>query len=146
MRKSAAILLFSFLIFGCREQIKPSDITKINGYWEIEYVLLSDGTKKDYSFNDTFDYFEIKDNQGIRKKVMPQLDGTFLTNDAKEAVKVVFANDKTYLEYQTDYAKWKEELLSLSATEMVLLNTDKKEFHYKKSGPINLDTYGKKTQ
>ena len=146
MKKSAAILLFSFLIFGCREQIKPSDITKINGYWEIEYVVLSDGSKKDYTINDSFDYFEIRGNQGFRTKVMPQLDGTFLTNDLKEGVKVVFAADNTYLEYQTDYAKWKEELLSLSATEMVLLTTDKKEFHYKKTGPINLDTYGKKTQ
>jgi hypothetical protein len=146
MRKSATLLLLSFLIFGCQEKIKPSEISKINGYWEIEYVLLSDGSKKDYTINDSFDYFEIKDNEGFRQKVMPQFDGTFLTNNLEEAVKVVFTNDKTYLEYQTAYTKWKEELLSLSETNMVLLNTDKKEFHYKKTGPINLAQDGKKTK
>ncbi len=146
MRKSAALLLFSFLIFGCKEPIQSSDVSKINGYWEIEYVLLSDGSKKDYTINDSFDYFEIKGNQGFRQKVMPQLDGTFLTNNLEEAVTIVFEKDNVYLQYQTDYTKWKEELLLLSDTEMVLVNADKKEFHYKKTGPINLAQDGKETK
>ena len=66
--------------------------------------------------------------------MMPQLDGTFLTNDVQEAITIVVADDKIYLNYQTAYAKWKEELLALSDTEMVLLNADNKEFHYKKTG------------
>jgi hypothetical protein len=31
---------------------------------------------RDYTMNETYD-FEIKDNKGFRKKVMPAIDGTF---------------------------------------------------------------------
>ena len=72
------------MFVSCKQAISEKDIAKINGYWEIENVVLADGTKKDYKINETIDFFEIKDNNGFRQKVMPQLDGTYLTNDIKE--------------------------------------------------------------
>ena len=70
--------LFPFLFVSCQQKIKKEDIAKINGYWEIEKVVFEDGKNKDYTVNESYDYFEIgKNNSGFRKKVMPQLDGTF---------------------------------------------------------------------
>lgn len=146
MKNSIKIVLLSLLFLACNPKIASSDIAKINGYWEIEKVVLANGTEKEYTINDTYDFFEIKNNSGFRKKVMPQIDGTFLTNDASEEVNVLFEKDKTYLNYSTSFAKWKEELLSLSDTEMVLLTTDNNAYHYKKSGPLNLSGDGKKNQ
>ena len=90
--------------------------------------------------------FEIKNNKGIRKKVMPQLDGTFLTNDTFETIEIKDANGKFFIHYRTALAKWQEEIISLNDQELVLLNSEKKEYHYKKTAPINLTGNGKKTQ
>jgi hypothetical protein len=77
---------------------------------------------------------------------MPQLDGTFLVNDSQENVKVRFEDDKAFLDYTTPYAKWSEELTAISKDKLVLKNTENKEYHYKKTAPINLEGDGKKTK
>ena len=146
MKKTFAILFISVLFICCKQKINPADIAKINGYWEIEKVTFDKGDDKDYKINESYDFFEIKDNKGIRKKVMPQLDGTFLVNDTFENVVVRFADDKVFLDYQTDYAKWTEEVITLSAEELVLVNKEKTEYHYKKATSINLLGDGKTTK
>ena len=143
MKKTFGILFVSLLFIACQQKIKPADIAKINGYWEIEKVTFDKGKDKDYGMNESYDYFEIKNNKGIRKKVMPQLDGTFLVNDTFENVTVRFADDKVFLDYATPYMKWSEEVIALSAEELVLLNKEKKEYHYKKTAPVNLLKNGK---
>lgn len=147
MKNIFRILLVSFFLISCHQEIKPTDIAKINGYWEIEKVVFDQGKDKEYSINESYDYFEIiKNNKGFRKKVMPQLDGTFLVNDAFENVKVRFENDKVFLDYSTPYAKWTEELIAVSNDKLVFKNTENKEYHYKKATPINLQSDGKKTK
>ena len=146
MKNVFRILIVSLFFVGCQQKINPGDIAKINGYWEIEKVVFEQGKDKDYKMNETYDYFKIKGNKGIRKKVMPQLDGTFLVNDAYEDIKVRFAADKVFLDYSTPYMKWSEELVAISDDELVVINAEKKEYHYKKAGPINLLGDGKKTK
>ena len=143
MKKTFGILFVSLLFVACHQKINSADIAKINGYWEIEKVTFDKGTDKDYKMNESYDYFEIKNNKGIRKKVMPQLDGTFLVNDTFENVTVRFADDKVFLDYVTPYMKWSEELITLSTEELVLLNKEKIEYHYKKATAINLLNDGK---
>jgi len=133
------ILFVSFLFISCKQKIVPSDIAKINGYWEIEKVVFDEGKDKDYTINESYDFFQIDSkNNGFRKKVMPQLDGTFIVNDTYESLKVRFEDDKAYLDYVTPYAKWSEELVSISKDKMVFKNTENKEYHYKKAGAINI--------
>ena len=146
MKNTFTILFISLLFVACQQKIYPADIAKIKGYWEIENVTFHKGADKDYKMNESYDYFEIKDNKGIRKKVMPQLDGTFLVNDTFENVTVRFVDDKVFLDYVTPYMKWSEELITLSAEELVLLNKEKTEYHYKKATPINLLGDGKTTK
>jgi hypothetical protein len=78
--------------------------------------------------------------------VMPQLDGSFLVNDSYENVAVRFQDKQAFLDYSTSYAKWSEEIIALSEEELVLRNEEKKEYHYKKSGPINLTGDGEKVK
>ena len=146
MKNAFKLLLLSVFFVGCQQKIQPADMAKINGYWEIEKVVVDKGEDKDYKMNETYDYFEIKDNKGIRKKVMPQLDGRFLVNDTFENVVVRFKDGKTFLDYSTDYAKWSEEVIAISDKELVLKNADKKEYHYKKAGSLNILGDGKKTK
>lgn len=133
------ILFVSFLFISCQQKIAPSDVAKINGYWEIEKVVFDEGKDKDYTINESYDFFQIDTkNNGFRKKVMPQLDGTFIVNETYETLKVRFEDDKVYLDYATPYAKWSEELISVSKDKMVFKNTENKEYHYKKAGAINI--------
>jgi len=147
MKNLVTIVLFSFLLVGCKQQIQSTDIPNINGYWEIEKVVFDEGEDKEYSANQNYDYFQIdKNNQGIRKKVAPQLDGTFLVDDSFEKVRVRFQDDKAYLDYATPYMKYTEEIIALTADELVVLNAQKTEYHYKKATAINILGDGKKTK
>jgi len=146
MNNMFRILFLSLFFVSCGQKVEPSDIAKINGYWQIEKVVFEEGEDKDYKMNESYDYFKMINNNGIRKKVMPQLNGSFLVNDSYENVKVRFDKDKVYLDYATAYAKWSEELVALTDDELVLKNTENKEYHYKKAGPINLTGDGEETK
>lgn len=147
MRKTFNILLLLFLFVACQQTITPDDISKINGYWEIDKVVFGQGKEKDYAINENYDYFEIgKNRKGFRKKVMPQLDGTFIVNNAYENARVRFKEGKVYMEYSTPYAKWSEELIAISDKELVFRNADKTEYHYKRAESINILDDGKKTE
>lgn len=147
MKNTFKILFLSFLFISCQQKIKREDISKINGYWEIEKVVFDEGEDKQYVVNESYDYFQIdKNNKGFRKKVMPQLNGTFMVNDSQEDVKVRFKDDKVFFDYKTPYAKWSEELIAISDKELVFENAEKKEYHYKKAEPLNILGDGKKTK
>lgn len=146
MKNTFMILVLSLLFVSCKEQIKPADIAKLNGYWEIEKVVFDEGEVKDYGMNENFDFFQIKGTKGTRTKVMAQLDGTFLTTNTFENVSVRFTDKGTFLDYKTDYAKWSEELISVSDKEFVVKNEQQKEYHYKKAAPLNILNDGKKTK
>ena len=83
--KRILLLFFLVSVLSCQQKIKETDISNLNGYWEIEKVELPDGDKKEYKVNETIDFFKIEANKGFRKKVMPQLDGSYLTNDVQES-------------------------------------------------------------
>ena len=141
------ILFVSFFFISCQQKIVPSDIAKINGYWEIEKVVFDQGKDKDYTINESYDFFQIDSkNNGFRKKVMPQLDGSFIVNDTYESLKVRFADDKVFFDYVTPYAKWSEELISVSKDKMVFKNAEKAEYNYKKAGAINIMSDDKKVK
>ena len=102
-----SIILFSILLFSCDKTYTDAELAKINGYWEIESVVMKDSVKK-YNVNSTIDYFELKGKTGFRKKVMPQLDGTYRMNDLSEKLEIVQDSGKVYIHYKTDYAQWQE--------------------------------------
>lgn len=138
MRKILLIIVVATIFTACKQYIRDEDFNKLNGYWEIEKVVLKDGEKKDYKVNETIDYFEVKDNKGFRTKVMPQLDGTYLTNTLKEEIVFTREDNICYLNYTTKFGKWKEEILEIKDSVLVLLNKDKLEYHYKRHVPFSL--------
>lgn len=138
MRKTVLILLVLMMATSCKKPITETTISKINGYWEIEKVILADGSKKEYKVNSTIDYFELKDKKGFRQKVMPQLDGTYTTNYIKEIISVSNEDGDFYINYTTNFGNWKEEILELEDSILVLKNKDNLEYHYKKQIPFSL--------
>jgi len=126
--KKIALLLFTFTLLSCSKETSEA----LNGYWEIESVVFPDGKEKDYKTSATVDYFEIKNGKGFRKKVMPQVDGTYMASDSSEDLSLTEKDSKTYLNYTTQFAKWQEELVSVSNSALVVKNAHGIEYHYKK--------------
>lgn len=146
MKKSLSILFFCFFALACNKSVAPSDISRLNGYWEIEKVDFPKGNEKEYTINEIFDYFQIKENKGFRTKVSPQLDGTFLNNGDSEQLEIKQNQDDFYIYYTTPFSKWKEKIISISEDKLVLENDSKKKYHYKRAAPINIISDGKKTE
>lgn len=140
MMKNFFLSLFTLvLLASCQDQkAVPVDVSLLNGYWEIEQVTLADGSKKEYKINETIDFFEIKKDSGFRKKVKPQLDGTYLVNDVDEKFKIEKSAKGTFIHYKTNYLKWKEQIKSLSKEQLILVNDQNIEYQYKKPIPFTL--------
>ena len=134
--KKTGLLLFALLLISCHSNVKKEDIKKLNGYWEIKQVKFSTGKTKDYKINETIDYFELKNKEGFRQKVMPQLDGKFQTNNIKENIKVVEKDNSFFIEYNTKFGNWKEEILTIEDSTLVLKNKENLEYTYKKFKPF----------
>lgn len=136
--KRILLLIVLLSVLSCKQNISEADISNLNGYWEIEKVELPDGDKKEYKVNETIDFFKIEANKGFRKKVMPQLDGTYLTNDIQEDVVVVVKDGDASLQYKTTYASWNEEIIELTKDKLVVKNQQEIEYYYKRPAKFSV--------
>lgn len=130
--KKCVVFFVAFILSSCAEKVDPVKLNLINGYWQITKAINANGDKKVYKINEIYDYFELKDKIGFRKKVTWQPTGTFLVNNAQDSVRVTITGEKVYLNFSTLFGKHKEEIISLSDKEMVLLSDIDTKFYYEK--------------
>jgi hypothetical protein len=69
-----------------------------------------------------------------------------LTTNQSEEIQVVFENGTAFINYSTPYAKWKEEIKTITSDRLILVNLSNVNYYYKKAGPINLTENGKETK
>jgi len=137
--KPLFFVLIMFLLMGCSSN-PETFIPHLNGYWEIEEVTLSDGTKRSYKFNGTIDYISINDSLiGFRKKVKPNLDGSFSTSNDAETITLKIENNSLIIYYKTKFSNRKETILNASENELRIINTNKDVYLYKRYQPLNLE-------
>lgn len=132
MKKLFIVFVITTLGFSCKQNITESDLNNLNGYWEIEKVILPNGEKKEYKVNETIDYFKLVKNKGFRTKVMPQVDGSYLTNNLKESVYISLEEGSAIFHYKTNYAQWNEEIIAVSKDEFIVKNQQELVYHYKR--------------
>lgn len=134
-----SVALLSLFVFSCSPN-PETFITHINGYWEIDEVTLHDGNKKDYNYNDTIDYFEIKDSlTGFRTKLKPNFSGTFETSKDTETIKLAIENDTLNIYYTTAFNTWKESILLATKEQLKIINQNKDVYLYKRYQPLDLE-------
>lgn len=139
--KHFLILIAILTVFSCSKD--PKDIlSHINGYWEIEEVTLNDGSKKEYTFNDTIDFIEVSDSlTGTRRKLKPNFQGTFETSNSAETFRIKIENDSLNVYYKTPYANWKETIIDADDHQLIVINNTNKDMYiYKRYEPLDLDT------
>lgn len=131
MKKLLVSLIFIILV-SCNQKIKDSDLQHLNGYWEIEKVVMPDKSTKEYKVNTTYDYIEIKNSEGFRKKVYPQLTGNFQTSDDSEIFKITKEDNVFKMNYKNGENQWTEVLELVNETSFVVKNEANITYHYKK--------------
>lgn len=135
MKNYFYLFLLTIVLISCTSKPNKEDVAKLNGYWEIEKVDFPDGNKKEYMVNEFIDLISINNNIGIRQKVAPQLDGSFLKGTLQDTIKVVDSADCFYLKTDSKFTKWDEKILSISDEKFVLENEAKIVYHFKKFVP-----------
>ena len=139
MRKLTSLLLLLSLSISCDTSTSEEKIANLNGYWEIASAEMADGNIKEFRYSEMVDYMVVEDNKGFRKKVRPQLGGSFITSDDEEILEVKVENDSINLYYSTPYNSWKETLLSSEEEEIVVKNQHGITYTYKKFTPYSSD-------
>ncbi len=137
--KRLLVILLVVLSVSCSKN-PETFIEHINGYWEIESVVLADGTEKNYTYNETIDFFNITDSlTGFRKKLKPNFDGKFITSKDVETLKLVVENDSLNAYYTTLFANWKETILFADSEKLKVINQNKNVYLYKRYIPLNIN-------
>ena len=87
------------------------------------------------------DYIEVTDSlSGFRRKLKPNLFGTFETSKSEERFNIKIENDSLNIYYKTPYAEWKETILNANESQLVILNnTNKDVYIYKRYESLDLD-------
>lgn len=130
------IFFFSFTVFtACDKADNIQNLEKLNGYWEIEKVEKDGDLIKSYTLNETIDYFYVKDSVGFRKKVKPQLEGTFLTNEVEQTFKIYTKENTTSIHYDTRWNRNNEIIWQLQDS-ILILKDQKTKFYFKRHLPI----------
>ncbi len=130
------IFFFSFIVFtACDKADNIQNLEKLNGYWEIEKVEKDGDLIKSYTLNETIDYFYVKDSVGFRKKVKPQLNGTFLTNEVEQTFKIYTKENTTSIHYDTIWNRNNEIIWQLQDS-ILILKDQKTKFYFKRYLPL----------
>lgn len=122
-------LIVLLLFLGCETPIKPSQIHLLNGYWQIEYIQQENETFRPKGEVKLIDFYTLKEQKGLRKKVAPQLDQSFLTTNDQNFFEIVFENEICLLKFETPWDQWFEQIVVLEKDRMILRHLQK-EYHY----------------
>lgn len=137
--KKRFVILLVLITLSCSKN-PETYIKHLQGYWEIDEVMLPDGTKRDYNYNETIDFLNITDSlTGFRKKLKPNFDGSYSTSDDVETIILKIENDSLNIYYKTPYSEWKETILEATATKLIIQNKENLRYIYKRYEPLDLN-------
>lgn len=137
--KRLVFLIAALLLFGCAEKkVGEQDLKYLNGYWEIQKVEFPNGQTKDYKASTVVDYIQVENGKGIRKKVQPKLDGTYIVSEDEEPFALLNTNEGYKFHYKNTLSERLERLTALDSLSFVIQNEEGIMYHYKRFQPISI--------
>lgn len=130
------LLLLCLSLFSCEKKISRADLVNLNGYWEIDEVEGPAGQSRDYGLNPTIDFVKLVGEDGYRKKVQPQVDGTFITSDDAAYFSIQEKDGRFYMLYRAGDIEWEERLLRLGPERFSVVNQENYTYHYRRYQPL----------
>lgn len=141
MKNIFIFIITASLTISCNKKTAKQNLTFVNGYWEISKVQIKEGNDKEYNFNQSIDFFEIKgDSIGFRKKLYPQYNGRFTSQGSKTGIPftILENNNNVNFNYKNGTKKWTEALISVKENEMITKNENGNTYFYKRYEKIKL--------
>lgn len=136
MIKGLRILFLFILAISCKGNDPEEQLRYLDGYWEIKKVELANDSIREYRFNEMVDFFELENGKGFRKKVRPQLDGTYKITSDSETVDAKIEEGNLHLYYTTPYDTWKEKVLRAGEENLSIETEQGIIYHYKRFQPL----------
>lgn len=103
----------------------------MEGYWNIETVTLSDGTEREFPFSNHMDHFEIEGSNGVKNRVSPTYDGSFINYGSPVQFTWETVDGKVVLTFKDGAERYQQTLKKCDATTLVLLHENGTEYRYK---------------
>jgi transcription elongation factor len=137
--KRISVLLVIISVVSCSSSPERY-LEHINGYWEIEEVIFTDGNKKVYEYNETIDYISVNDSlKGFRKKLKPGFNSKYIASEYTEGITVKIENDSLNFYYKTPFGNWKETVIMANREQLKVVNDRETIYIYKRHKTITLD-------
>jgi hypothetical protein len=125
------IILIALLMmsWGCKNDINPSDLKLLNGYWKIEFITHKNETFHPKGLTQLLDFYEVDTKGGVRKKVQPKWDNTFSVTDDQNQFKLLIEEKAYYLQFKTLWDQWRERIIVIDEKKLILEHQEKR-YHY----------------
>jgi hypothetical protein len=108
------------------------NIQWLEGYWSVTHVTHGSETFTPKATSVIWDYYALEETQGFRKKVMPQVGAIKRTSDDLNPFFLTVEENHYVLNFTTRWDQWKEKIIRLSPTALVVEHQEK-QYHYKKA-------------
>ena len=124
-------LLFVFIINsnGCISNSSKINLELLNGYWKINFITQKNETFRPNGLAKLVDHYSVEKKNGIRKKAQPMIENKFIVTEDESPFKIVNKENDYFIEFETKWYKWREKIIKLSESELILEHQEKK-YHY----------------
>ena len=131
MKKSLILISICF-VFSFNNSCKQknlTDVSLINGYWEIDFVKKKNEIFKPKGKSTTFDYYYLDENNGFRKKVQLLEHGILKASNDAAYFKTLNKKNKILFLFKTEWDSWEESLLKINSISLILEIEGRKYFY-----------------
>lgn len=132
MKTTPYLLILILIIVSCSQKNPGEYIPYIGGYWEIKSAEIPEGGIREFTMNTTIDFIEVQGDSGVRKKLVPRLDGKFTAYPSVEKFRITQRNDSLLLQYKTPYDQWTEVVLNANNEILVVKNKEGRTYTYQR--------------
>ena len=123
------LFVFTINSNGCISNSSKIILELLNGYWKINFITQKNETFRPNGLAKLVDHYSVENKNGIRKKAQPLIENKFIVTEDESPFKIVNKENDYFIEFETKWYKWREKIIKLSKSELILEHQEKK-YHY----------------
>ncbi|WP_438969414.1 lipocalin family protein [Nonlabens sp.] len=132
MRRLIYILLI-FVFVSCDSN--EEKIKALEGYWNIDEVILPNGSEREFPFSNHMDHFEVDGFNGVKNRVSPTYDGGFINYGNPIYFQWEEKDGDIWLTFQEGEASYMQTVETATKETLVLLHENGTRYTYKAYTP-----------
>lgn len=136
--KKLIIIICSFFVFGCG--LQSSDISQLEGFWEIQSVKTDGKVVKTFKASFNIDHYAFGDSlSGVFQKVVPQFDGNFKASENQSVFSIRKEDHRWWIYQKNLIDSFRMQVVTLTKDKLILRkDSTTTEYTYRRFEPIML--------